>query len=145
MYIMTRGRRTKFTILDTYRTKNNEWYMDNDKAVGIQKLEYTDDPQLDKLRKFQFYIWAANFSEPNAPNGSLEITSNEQMRNIFQDRNIEHIVFLRGDLKEDPSLSDDWDCLFFQVEFQISFYSFESHQFEILRREAQKIIHRLHV
>ena len=54
------------------------------------------------------------------------------MRNIFQGRNIEHVVFLRGDLKEDPSLSDDWDCLFFQVEFQIAFFLdivFEIHQF----------------
>ena len=95
---------------------------------------YADEPELNDLRKYQFYIWATNFSESNVPNGSLEITSTEQMGDIFQDRNIEHKVFLRGDVMEDPSLTDDWDCLFFQVEFQIAFFLdivFESHQFEI--------------
>ena len=94
--------------------------MDNDEAVGIQRLVYPVDANIpDWLRKYQFHIWAADFSQANTPNGSLEVTSKTQMRNNFNDLNIAHQVFLRGDLKEDSSLTDEYDCLFFQVEFQI--------------------------
>ena len=94
--------------------------MDKDKAAGIQKLVYPVNANItDGFRKYQFIIWAADFSQTNTPNGSLEVTSNTQMSNIFNDQNIAHQVFLRGDMKEDSSLTDEYDCLFFQVEFQI--------------------------
>ena len=94
--------------------------MKKDKAAGIQKLVYPVNANItDGLREYQFYIWAADFSQTNTPNGSLEVTSDTQMRNIFNDQNIAHQVFLRGDSKEDSSLTDEYDCLFFQVEFQI--------------------------
>ena len=95
--------------------------MNNDEAVGIQRLVYPVDANIpDDLRKYQFYLtWPADFSQVNTANGPLEVTSITQMRNIFKDQNIAHQVFLRGDLKEDSSLTDEYDCLFFQVEFQI--------------------------
>ena len=124
--------------------------MDKDKAVGIQKLNYTDDPNsdiTDDLRKYQFYMWAANFSEVDASKRSLEILSSTQMSDIFYDREIEHQVFLRANVKEDPLITDQYDCLFFQVRFQIDAFSFfyEIYQFEISGREIQRIIPRLHV
>ena len=46
--------------------------MDNDKAVGIQRLNYTDDPTItDYLREFQFRLWAADFNEVSPPNETL--------------------------------------------------------------------------
>ena len=124
--------------------------MDKDKAVGIQKFNYTDDSNgdiTDDLRKYQFYMWAANFSEADASKGSLEILSSKQMSDIFYDRNIEHQVFLRANVKEDPLITDEYNCLFFQVKFQIDSFSFffKIYQFEIFCREIQRIIPRLHV
>ena len=99
--------------------------MDNDKAAGIQKLVYPVNANItDGLRKYQFYVWAADFSQTNTPNGSLEVTSNTQMSNIFNDQNIAHQVFLRGDLKEDYLLTGEYDCLFLQAGFQIYTFNY---------------------
>ena len=94
--------------------------MDKDKAVGIQKFNYTDDPNSDIpdiIREYQFYVWAADFNKVSPPKGALQVTSQDQMRDILLNQKIEHQVFLRADVKADPLITDDYDCVFLQARF----------------------------
>ena len=97
--------------------------MDNDKAIGIQRLNYTDDPLsgiTDYVRQFQFRMWAADFNEVSPPNETLQITSTAQMARVLHNQNIEHQVFLRAAVKDDPLITDEYDCVFLQARFSIS-------------------------
>ena len=94
--------------------------MDKDKAVGIQMFNYTEDANSDIpdfIREYQFYIWAADFNEVSPPNGALQVTSKKQMANILFNQTIEHQVFLKADVKADPLITEDYDCVFLQARF----------------------------
>ena len=109
--------------------------MDRDEQLGIQKLEYNwavgvineqNRENIEALERYQFVVWQADFKNQTNPlNGTLEIRDSSQMRNVmFNERNIEHQVLLRSPLEanvtDDPLITDDYECVFLQVEFELS-------------------------
>ena len=107
--------------------------MDKDKQLGIQKLKYQWDTPItadkidiiEALERYQFVVWQDDLSQPNSPNGTLTIRNTSEMRNVmFNDRNIEHQVLLRAgsgtNITENLFITDDYECVFLQAEFQMS-------------------------
>ena len=63
-------------------------------------------------------MWAADFSELQAPNATLVIEYKSEMVDKLFDRTIEHQVFLRADVKDESLLTDEYECVFLQVRLQ---------------------------
>ena len=92
--------------------------MDEDKAVGIQKLEYLNNTDItENLKRYQYVMWAADFSESDPPNAAFEVKSKLHMKNEIFYRNVLHQVLLRANVKDDSLLTDDYECVFLQAGF----------------------------
>ena len=94
--------------------------MDEEMDNAIQRMVYSnnsDIPSNHVIRRYQFLMMADDFTETESKNSAQEITSFDKMYEIINEREIEHQVFLRGDIRDDPLLTDDWECLIFQVTF----------------------------
>lgn len=92
--------------------------------VGIQKLFYpaaikgmTND-DFEKIKDYKFVIWQSKFSESSTvPVGGQNVTSIAQMTSLITGRaDIEHQAILRKKTStpENPSIEDEFDCLFVQ-------------------------------
>ena len=93
--------------------------MDKEMDNAIQRMVYSnnsDIPSDHHIMRYQF-VMMNNFTETDSKNSALEITSFDKMEKIFHNKEIEHQVFLRGDIRDDQLLTDDWECLIFQVRF----------------------------
>ena len=77
--------------------------------VGIQKIIY---PETD----FTFVIWRTykKFNELNSPTGAQLIGSTSDFLDISNRTHLDRQVFLLGKSSENPSIEDDFDCVFLQ-------------------------------
>ena len=92
--------------------------MDEEMDNAIQRMVYSLNSDFpDYIYSYQFVMMADNFTETDSKNSALEITSLDKMKKIFHNKKIEHQVFLRGIFGNDPLITDDWECLIFQVTF----------------------------